>query len=52
MALDELLVLAPEGAFDSFMTLCVPMVAAGAGLVLLFWFLGGIWSVVMSLFEL
>lgn len=50
--MDDLLSLAPEGAFDSFMSLCVPLVAAGFGLVVLFWFLGAFWSVVLSVFEL
>lgn len=49
---DDLLALAPDGVTDSFLQLAVPMVAAGAGLVLLFWFLGGLWSVVLSIFEL
>ena len=50
--MDELLTLAPEGVNDSLMSLCVPLVAAGFGLVMLFWFLGVFWSVVMSVFEL
>lgn len=50
--MDTLLLLAPDGIADSLMSLCVPMVAAGFGLVVLFWFLGGFWQVVMSVFEL
>lgn len=50
--MDELLALAPDGVMQSFLDLCVPLVAAGFGLVLLFWFLGAFWSVVMSVFEL
>lgn len=50
--MDELLALAPDGVNGSLMSLCGPLVAAGFGLVLLFWFLGGAWSVVMSIFEL
>lgn len=50
--MDDLLSLAPEGVTDSLLGLCVPLVAAGFGLVLLFWFLGAAWSVVMSVFDL
>lgn len=50
--MDDLLSLAPEGVTDSLLSLCGPLVAAGFGLVLLFWFLGALWSVVMSVFEL
>lgn len=50
--MDDLLTLAPEGVTDSLLSLCVPLVAAGFGLVMLFWFLGALWSVVMSVFEL
>lgn len=50
--MDELLSMAPDGVTDSLLSLCVPLVAAGFGLVLLFWFLGGLWSVVVSVFEL
>ena len=50
--MDDMLALAPEGVTESLMSLSVPLVAAGAGLVLLFWFLGGFWSIVMSIFEL
>lgn len=52
VTLDTLLAFAPEGCVDSLMSLCVPMVAAGFGLVMLFWFLGVFWSVVMSVFEI
>lgn len=51
VTLDTLLSLAPDGCVDSLLSLCVPMVAAGFGLVMLFWFLGVFWSVVMSVFE-
>lgn len=50
--MDSLLQLAPAGMSDSLMGLCVPLVAAGFGLVLLFWFLGALWAVVLSVFEL
>lgn len=50
--MDELLALAPQGATDSLMSLCVPLVCAGFGLVMLFWVFGIVWSVVMSVFEL
>ena len=50
--MDSLLSLAPQGVGDSLMSLVVPCVAGGFGLVLLFWFLGGFWSVVMSIFDL
>lgn len=50
--MDDLLTLAPDGVTDSLLSLCVPLVAAGFGLVMLFWFLGALWSVVMSVFEL
>lgn len=49
--MDEILALAPAGVSDSLMGLCVPLVAAGFGLVVLFWFVGGLWSVVLSVFE-
>lgn len=50
--MDDLLALAPSGALDSLLSLVVPLVAAGVGLVLLFWFMGGVWSVVISIFDL
>lgn len=50
--MDDLLSLAPSGCVDSIMSLVTPLVAAGFGLVLLFWLLGALWSVVMSVFEL
>lgn len=50
--MDGLIAYAPEGCTESLLSLCVPLVAAGFGLVLLFWFVGGAWSVVMSVFEL
>lgn len=50
--MDGLLSYAPDGAMDSLLGLCVPLVAAGFGLVVLFWFLGSLWSVVLAMFEL
>lgn len=50
--MDDLLALAPDGVTESLMSLCVPLVAAGVGLVLLFHLVGLVWSVVMSVFEL
>lgn len=49
--MDSILSYAPQGVTDSLMGLCVPLVAAGFGLVVLFWFFGGLWSVVLSIFE-
>lgn len=49
--MDALLALAPEGITESLMSLCVPLVAAGVGLVLLFHIVGLAWSVVMAVFE-
>lgn len=49
--MDAVLKMAPDGCVDSLLSLAVPMVAAGFGLVLLFWFMGGLWQVVMSVFE-
>ena len=49
--MDDLLALAPDGAVDAFLSLAVPMFAAGLGLTLVHWFVGGVWSVVLSVFE-
>lgn len=50
--MDSLLQMAPDGVSDSLMSLCVPMVAAGVGLVLICHLVGLVWSVVLSVFEL
>lgn len=49
--MDELLALAPDGVTDSLLSLVVPLVAAGVGLVLLFYLIGIAWAVVMAVFE-
>lgn len=48
----DVLAYAPADVVDSLLSVAVPLVAAGAGLTLLFWFLGAVWQVVMSVFEL
>lgn len=50
--MSDLLAMAPDGCLDDLLSLVVPLVAAGAGLVILFWFLGALWSVVVSIFEI
>ena len=49
--MDALIQLAPKDAVSSYLSLAVPLFAAGLGLTLVFWFVGGVWSVVVSIFD-
>lgn len=49
--MDAILQLAPKDALTSFMALVVPLFAAGLGLTLVFWFVGGVWAVIVSIFD-
>lgn len=50
--MDLLLSYAPDGCVDSFLSLVGPLALSGVGLGLLGWFFGGLWSAVVSIFDL
>lgn len=49
--MDEILTLAPDGIVQDFISLILPMVAAGLGLGLVGWIVRGAWGSVLALFE-
>ena len=49
--IERFVALAPSGVVDYVLQLAVPVFAAGFGLVLLLWFVGGAFEVALSVFD-
>lgn len=49
--MDDVIALAPAGIVQDYISLILPMVAAGLGLGLVGWIVRGAWGSVLALFE-